>query len=168
MMKSSRVFLLILVLPLIAFTTMHKYYVSVTQINYIKEKQSVQITSRLFIDDFENVLKQNYDEDIVLVDEDNPEMIDDYMDKYLKTRLKLNVNNEVVTFNFIGKEYEGDIVKCYLEVENVKTITSFQVTNRVLFDLQKDQQNIVKTKINSVNKSVILTSDNPKALLKFN
>jgi hypothetical protein len=167
-MKSLRVFLLVLVLPFFAFTTMHKYYVSVTQINYIKEKQSVQITSRLFIDDFENVLKQNFDEDIVLVDETNPEMIDDYMARYLKTNIKLIINGKAVTFNFIGKEYEGDIVKCYLEIENVKSIESFQVTNRVLFDLEKNQQNIVKTKINSKNKSVILTFENPKALLKFN
>ncbi len=166
-MKSLRVFLLILVLPLFAFTSMHKYYVSVTQINYIKEKQSLQITSRLFIDDFENVLKQNYDEDIVLVDEHNPEQVDNYMFKYLKNSIELVVNNEAVTFNFIGKEYEGDIVKCYLEVENIKSIESFQVANRALFDLQKDQQNIIKTKINSKNKSVILTSENPNALLKF-
>ena len=42
---------LILILPLFAFTTMHKYYVSVTQINYLQEKQSVQLISRIFIDD---------------------------------------------------------------------------------------------------------------------
>ncbi|WP_298346193.1 DUF6702 family protein [uncultured Algibacter sp.] len=169
MMKSLRVFLLIiLVLPLFAFTTMHKYYISVTQINYIQEKQSVQITSRLFIDDFENILKQNYDENIVLVDEENPEIIDSYIDRYLKKNMELVINDKVVTFNFIGKQYEGDIVKCYLEVEDIQSIASFEITNRILFDLQKDQQNIVKTKINSKSKSVILTYENPNALLKFN
>jgi hypothetical protein len=156
------------VLPLFAFTTMHKYYISVTQINYIQEKQSVQITSRLFIDDFENILKQNYDENIVLVDEENPEIIDSYIDRYLKKNMELVINDKVVTFNFIGKQYEGDIVKCYLEVEDIQSIASFEITNRILFDLQKDQQNIVKTKINSKSKSVILTYENPNALLKFN
>ncbi|WP_295985461.1 DUF6702 family protein [uncultured Algibacter sp.] len=167
-MKVFKFLIIIFIIPLFAFTSMHKYYISVTQINYVKEKESVQITSRLFIDDFENALKTNYDENIILAEKDEAKIIDTYMQRYLQDKIKLRINNKAVTFNFIGKEYEGDIVRCYLEVEHVKSIESFLITNSVLFDLQKDQQNIVKTNINSKNKSVILTYDNPNALLKFN
>jgi hypothetical protein len=167
-MKVFKFLIIIFIIPLFAFTSMHKYYISVTQINYVKEKESVQITSRLFIDDFENALKTNYDENIILAEKDEAKIIDTYMQRYLQDKIKLRINNKAVTFNFIGKEYEGDIVRCYLEVEHVKSIESFLITNSVLFDLQKDQQNIVKTNINSKNKSVILTYNNPNALLKFN
>ena len=167
-MKVFKFLIIIFIIPLFAFTLMHKYYISVTQINYVKEKESVQITSRLFIDDFENALKTNYDENIILAEKDEAKIIDTYMQSYLQDKIKLRINNKAVTFNFIGKEYEGDIVRCYLEVEHVKSIESFLITNSVLFDLQKDQQNIVKTNINSKNKSVILTYNNPNALLKFN
>ena len=167
-MKVFKFLIIIFIIPLFAFTSMHKYYISVTQINYVKEKESVQITSRLFIDDFENALKTNYDENIILAEKDEAKIIDTYMQRYLQDKIKLRINNKAVTFNFIGKEYEGDIVRCYLEVEHVKSIEFFSITNSVLFDLQKDQQNIVKTNINSKNKSVILTYDNPNALLKFN
>jgi len=167
-MKVFKFLIIIFIIPLFAFTSMHKYYISVTQINYVKEKESVQITSRLFIDDFENALKSNYDENIVLAEKDEAIIIDTYINRYLQDKIKLSINKKAVTFNFIGKEYEGDIVRCYLEVEHVKSIESFSITNSVLFDLQKDQQNIVKTNINSKNKSVILTYDNPNALLKFN
>lgn len=167
-MKVFKFLIIIFIIPLFAFTSMHKYYISVTQINYVKEKESVQITSRLFIDDFENALKTNYDENIILAEKDEAKIIDTYMQSYLQDKIKLRINNKAVTFNFIGKEYEGDIVRCYLEVEHVKSIESFSITNSVLFDLQKDQQNIVKTNINSNKKSVILTYDNPNALLKFN
>ena len=167
-MKVFKFLIIIFIIPLFAFTSMHKYYISVTQINYVKEKESVQITSRLFIDDFENALKTNYDENIILAEKDEAKIIDTYMQRYLQDKIKLRINNKAVTFNFIGKEYEGDIVRCYLEVEHVKSIEFFSITNSVLFDLQKDQQNIVKTNINSKNKSVILTYNNPNALLKFN
>jgi len=160
-------FLIIFVVPLFAFTSMHKYYISVTQVNYIKEKESVQITSRIFIDDLENVLKSNFDKNIVLAEKDEAKLIDTYIYKYLQAKIKLNINKEKVIFNFIGKEYDGDIVRCYLEVEGVKSIKSFSITNRLLLDLQSDQQNIIKTTINSKNKSVILTEKNPNALLKF-
>jgi hypothetical protein len=167
-MKFYRFLIIVFIIPLFAFTSIHKYYISVTQINYVKEKESVQIISRFFIDDFESALKANYDESIILAEKGEAQIMDTYIQRYLNDKIKFRVNSKDVTFNFIGKEYEGDIVRCYLEIENVKSIESFSITNSVLFDLQKDQQNIVKTNINSKNKSVILTSEKPNALLKFN
>ncbi|WP_396601846.1 DUF6702 family protein [Algibacter sp. R77976] len=166
-MKGIKFLIIAIVIPLFAFTSLHKYYISVTHVNYVEEKESIQLISRIFIDDFESALKSNYDETIVLAEENEAGIINTYMDRYLQENIKLKVNNKDVIFNFIGKEYEGDIVKCYLEVQNVKNIKTFYISNSVLFDLQKDQQNIIKTKIYSKNKSVILTSNNLNALLKF-
>ena len=53
-MNIKKVAFVIIILPLLAFSSMHKYYVSITKINYVKEKQSFQVTTRIFIDDFEN------------------------------------------------------------------------------------------------------------------
>ena len=70
-MKIKKVFVLVLLLPiLVASTHIHKYYVSVTKVEYVKEQQSVQIISQIFIDDFENLLRQRYDESITLDIED--------------------------------------------------------------------------------------------------
>ena len=55
-MKSWKGLVVILIIPLFAFSSLHKYYVSVTKIDYIKETGAVQITSRIFIDDFEKVV----------------------------------------------------------------------------------------------------------------
>ena len=51
-MKFFKKSLLLLVLPLLAFSTAHKFYVSVTNINYSEKTEAIQITSRVFIDDF--------------------------------------------------------------------------------------------------------------------
>ena len=53
--------LLIVLLPLFAFTTAHKFYLSVTSIKYSEKDDALQITSRIFIDDFEKLLKERYD-----------------------------------------------------------------------------------------------------------
>jgi hypothetical protein len=167
-MKLSKFLLVALVLPFFAFTAVHKYYISVTQVEYVQDKESVQIISRIFIDDLEKALQTNFDELLVLSNKDEASINSSYIYRYLQEHIKLKINDKAVTFNFIGKEYEGDIVRCYLEVENVKSITSFSISNSVLFDLFNDQQNIIKMKINSKNKSVILNSENLNALLKFN
>ncbi len=167
-MKAFKFVVLILLLPLLAYTTVHKFYVTVTQIEYIKEKQSLQIISRIFIDDFEALIRQRYDEDITLDASKEETQIDFYIEKYLKEKIQIKINDSIRNLVFIGKEYEDDIIYCYLEIENVTAIKSFEITNQILFDLFEEQQNIVKTKINSKNKSFILISQNDMGVLNFN
>ena len=45
-------------LVLICGFSVHKFYVGVFQVDYFKEKKSVQITARLFIDDLEKALQK--------------------------------------------------------------------------------------------------------------
>lgn len=167
-MRFFKSFLFVVLVPLLAFTGIHKYYISVTQIDYIADKQSVQITSRIFIDDFEKLLRDRYDDSITLGDENEPKTVDLYVERYLKEKLKIKINNEVSNLVFVGKAYDADIVKCYLEIENVAEINIFEVSNKVLFDVFDDQQNIVKTKINSKQKSFILFPQKDSVVLKFN
>lgn len=167
-MKFTKLFSLLLIIPFFAFTGMHKYYISVTQIDYIEDKQSVQITTRIFIDDFENLLRERYDKTITLEVKNEAINIDTYVSEYLSEKIKIKINGNPVNFKFIGKAYDLDIVRCYMEIEGVSNIESFEIINRVLFDLFDEQQNIVKTKINSKQKSFILIPQKDKAVLNFN
>jgi len=159
-------YLTLLLLPLLlAFISAHKFYVSITQVDYVEEKKSVQITSRIFTDDFERMLRKRYDKTITLGN--NNIAYDAYIKKYLLSSIKVSVNGKPAILNFVGKEYEDDITYCYLEIENVRKIKSFEISNRVLFDLFKGQENIVRTKINSKNKSFILTTYEDTGVLNF-
>lgn len=166
-MHTLKRLVLLLILPLFAFTAVHKYYVSVTQIDYLEDRESVQIITRIFIDDFENVLRERYDSSLVLNDNRNEEEIDNYIEKYLLSRIQVSINNAPVTIKYLGKKYTDDIANCYLEITNVKAIKSFEIKNEVLFDIFPDQKNIVRTHINSKNKSFILIAQDDKGLLKF-
>ncbi|MFB9057952.1 DUF6702 family protein [Mariniflexile ostreae] len=161
-------FLIIGILPFFAFATVHKYYVSVTEIEYVQEKKSVQIISRFFIDDFENALRTRYDESIVLSSKAEPKSATLYIERYLDEKFKIKINGEGVPFEFVGKAYERGLIICYFEVVNVESISSFEVSNTILFDVFKEQQNIIKIKINSKQKNYILIPQKDKALLKFN
>ncbi|KJD33516.1 peptidase E [Tamlana nanhaiensis] len=167
-MKINKVLILLSVFMLLSFTTWHKYYLSVTQVNYIQSKEALQITSRIFIDDLEQALRKNYDKSVTLTGINQPEAGDVLIEKYLNQKFTLKVNNNPTTYHFIGKEYDGDIVRCYLEVENVKNIKTLHISNTILFDVYKEQQNIIKTKINGKQKSKVLTTSNRSFVLNFN
>ena len=161
-------FLVFFILPLFAFTSVHKYYLSVTEVEYVQEKKAVQIISKIFIDDFENLLRERYDKQILLADKNEQKTTDIYIEKYLTEKVKIKINDKDADFNFIGKQFDNDVITCYLEIEHVKSITSFEISNTVLFDMIDDQQNIIKTNINSQKKSYVLIYQKDTAMLKFN
>jgi hypothetical protein len=161
-------YLLLFILPLLAFTNAHKYYMSVTEIDYVQDKNSVQITTRIFIDDFENTLRERYGESITLAEKNEPRTIDIYIERYLKEKIRIKIDENAAILDFIGKEYDIDFVTCYFEITDITSISSFKISNTVLFKMFAEQQNIIKTKINSKQKSYILVPEKDNVLLNFN
>lgn len=167
-MKSLQLLIAFLFLPiLVSNINNHEYYVSVTQVEYAEEQQSLQIISQIFINDFETLIRKRYDETITLDSENESEKVEVYMKRYLKDKLKISVNGNAVDFNFIGKEYKDDITYCYLEIKNITNIKSLEVTNALLFDVFTDQQNIVRLKLLGKNNSFLLVPGNESCKLNF-
>lgn len=151
----------------VSFTTIHKFYVSVTQIEYNEKKGTLQIISRVFIDDIEELLKERYSASINLDRDKNSTEVDEHLTSYLNQKLLFVVNGEETSFTFIGKEYEEDLIICYLEIENITSLKSIEVTNRVLMDLFEEQQNIIHVKKGNQRKSLILEKEKDIGMLKF-
>lgn len=166
-MSKIRILFLLFAIPLLSFSLWHKYYVSVTDIEYVQDKEAVQIISRYFIDDFEKALRERYDSSITLAVDNEKENVDGYIEKYLNQKFRIELNDQSIPYNFLGKEYQDDMIFCYLEIEHVQEIRSIDVTNQVLIDMFPDQHNIIKLKVNSKNKSFLLNKENPKGVLKF-
>ena len=166
-MQRLKIILFILTLPLMSFSLWHKYYVSVSEIEYVKDKKSVQIISRYFIDDFEKALRMRYDEKLALVISNESESVDFYIEKYFNQKFEIQINGNPQQYIFLGKEYEDDMILCYLELENINEINSIEVASSMLQDVFPEQQNIIKLKVNGKNKSFLLNKENPKGLLKF-
>jgi hypothetical protein len=165
-MQLKKIIVILLVLPLFAFT-MHKYYVSLCEIEYLKEKQSVQIILGVFIDDLEFTLSKNIGKQLNLASKTEVENVDDYYKKYLSEHLLVSVNSKNQSFKYIGKEYDGDIVRFYVEISGIKEFKSIEITNNILINEFPDQKNIVKIKVKDFNKTFYLNKSNNKSFLKL-
>lgn len=165
-MKFFKVFGLLIILSFSSFIVLHKYYISVTEIVFVDDKKSVQIISRIFTDDIEALLKQRYDESLNM-DYTESKILDSYIERYLSEKIKIKINGKEWNLKYIGKQTDLDITKVYMEIENVVGINSIEIINKLLFDIYEDQQNMIKIRINSQNKSYLLTLHNDNALLNF-
>ncbi|RCS26767.1 hypothetical protein DUT90_06470 [Polaribacter sp. WD7] len=165
-MKFKKVLVIILLLPLLSFTA-HKYYLSLTQIEYKSESKSIQITINVFMDDIETALNKDFNIDLQLTTSKELLNNDIYFKKYLKEKLHFKINTTPVNFNYIGKEYDGDLVFFYLEIENINNVDTIEIENKILTHHFPEQQNLVKSKANKKHKSILLSAKTDKGLLKF-
>ncbi len=160
---------LILFLSLMAFTVAHKFYVSVTNINYSEKDDALQITSRVFIDDLEKVLEVRYGFKADLATDNESELADEYLEKYLRQKFVIEINGENRPFDFIGRKYDNDLLIYYLEVKkiNLPSVTSIQIENEMLTDLYDEQQNVVHFKIKGKKQSFVIVKSATKGMLKL-
>ena len=165
-MKIKKAYLILFIIPLLSFSA-HKYYLSLTQIEYRSEKKSVQITINVFMNDIEVALNKDYKIDLRLHTKKELKDNDVYFTKYLKEKLNFKVDDISKEFKYIGKEYDGDLVYFYLEIENVKEVNSIEIENKILTKHFPEQQNLIKSKVKKKHKSILLTAKNDKGLLKF-
>jgi hypothetical protein len=159
-------FVCIFLLFTLAFTS-HKYYLSLTQVEYNKEQNRLEVIINVFMDDIEIAVNKEYDVDLRLTTKQELEDVDIYFKKYLLKNLSFLVNDKPVEYSFIGKEYEGDLVYFYIESSVIEDPSALQVNNTILFDYFEQQQNVIKFKNGSKRQSKILSKNNNKALLNF-
>ncbi len=155
-----------IILPLLSFS-MHKYYVSMCEVEYLPERDVMQIKLGLFIDDIELTLNKDYNKTLKLGTPLEPENVDELYFNYLKNHFRLVLNEKETSYTFVGKQYDDDIVRFYLEIPNLTELNSFEVFNRCLFRDFDDQLNIIKLKVKNYHKTFYLSKKNDKGLLKF-
>ena len=146
----------------------HKFYVSTTNMEYNIQATSLEIICTLFTDDLEAVLRQRYDPKIKLDHGDNRTQNEIYIKKYVLRKLSLLADQKQVPLEYIGLAYENDQVKIYVEGREVNDFNTLFVSNKILFDLSSEQQNIIHVKHRAQRKSLLLFNENPNGLLNFN
>lgn len=146
-------------LTVLTSSRFHDYHMSITNIEYVQDKQELQIISRLFTDDLEKTLRERYSDDIILNHGQDENVIDAYLEKYLSNKFRISLDDEDQKLDFLGKEYEDQSVILYVKVSDVSQFKKCGITNKMLFETFNDQQNIVKIKTASKSKSFLLIAD---------
>ncbi len=162
-------FFMMLVLPLGSFSGAHKFYVSVTNVEYSEADEALQITSRIFIDDLEAALEARYDVQTALATPEESDQALAHIERYFNAKFNVFVNGSVRDFTLLGKKYDRDQVICFLEVTGVPraTLESVGVQNEILMDVFEEQKNLVHLKILGIKKSYVLVRENNKGMLNL-
>ncbi len=144
----------------------HPMHVSVTEIEYSDKDKSLQIISRIFIDDLELSIKNRLKaESLDLLKPKNGQTTDVLVSSYLKDHIRIRLDGKLATLHYIAHEVEDVALICYLEIEGVKKIKKIEITNRVIQETHEDQSNLVHVTYKGPVKSLRLTRDKPTGTL---
>ena len=165
-MRIKKQILLLLIVPFFAFTA-HKYYISLTQIEFNNSKNSIEVITNVFIDDIETALDAIHSKKFKLDTKNELKDSDTYFSQYLQNNLAFKIDGKSVEFQYLGKEYDGDVVFFYLEIKNIQSVTKIEVENSLLLKHFPKQQNLVKSKVNKKHKSALLTKSEQTGTLTY-
>ena len=134
----------------------HPFHVSVVETELNGAEHTLEISCKIFTDDFETTLAKNYNAKVDLINPTNKAAMDTLVKKYLFSHLAMKVNGRAVSFNYVGFEHENEAVFGYIQVDNVTSLSRLDITNTLMFDKFDDQVNIMHVKVNGDRKSTKL------------
>ena len=159
-----------LFLLLNSFNVDHDIHLSTCLIEYNQVEKALQITLHIYIDDLEDALELEGHKDLYICTKKEAALAEAHMEAYLRKHFILSVNGQEVNYNFLGKEVSDDFLAawCYIEVENVNSLSELGVTNDVLLELYDDQRNVIQMKgPNKKRGSFILSRKKATEVVKF-
>lgn len=166
---NNKYFILFLIVFSIAISSfeMHKFYVSVTQINFAQDKKTIQITSRIFIDDLNNTLEKKHKKKFYIGSTKESDEELHLLKNYINDNFSVKVNNKLKQTVYLEKEIEDDVIILYQVIRDIPKINSLEIKNTLLFDFLPEQQHIIHTQVLDKKQSALLTLENPAELLKY-
>lgn len=148
-------------------TAVHPFYVSVTEITQNASTKTVQISVRVFFDDFEKALDKRYKTNINILKPKDRKQVDQLISAYLTEHLKLKTNGKAVVLKYQGYEIQEDAAWCYFETQPLATVQTLSIQNDILYEQHESQINMIHAIVNGKRKSTKLDNPNTKAEFSF-
>jgi hypothetical protein len=147
------------------FGWFHPFFVSVVEINHNATEKTLEISVRIFTDDFENTLNTRFPGNKVDLYHPTKGATDSLMSRYIREKLNLKVNGKQMNMTYIGFERVEESIWCYMEIDNVPVVNQLHVSNKLLYEYKKEQINMQHVTVGKERKSYKL--DNPDSEVDF-
>jgi len=134
----------------------HPLHVSTVEIEHNAAEKTLEISCRIFTDDFETVLAKLYKTKTDFSNTALKATMDDLVKKYISTHLQVKTDGNVQSLHVLGWEKESEAIYVYVSAPSVTTVKKAEITDTILHDIFDDQMNIVHVIVGGSRKSTKL------------
>jgi hypothetical protein len=146
----------------------HPLYITVTEINYNAEDKNLEISCKIFTDDFENALTGIHHSKIDLSTPKDKAVADKQVYDYIKNNLQIRLDGKPVSLEYVGYEKETDAVWSYLQVSNTaRAPKTIDIHNSLLYDAYDKQINLMHVAVGGTRKSGRLNYPDKETKFQF-
>jgi hypothetical protein len=145
----------------------HPLFVSVTEIEHNAKDKTLEISCKIFTDDFEKTLRQNYKTTIDLLKPKDKTAMNKLVSDYVQKHLLLTVDGKKTTLQFLGYQQNEEGILSYYQIDNIPAAKKIDITNNILYDYKKEQIGIIHVTVDGNRKSTKLNNPKDKCIFDF-
>lgn len=153
--------------PVPAENPVHPIFVSVTEIEHNAKDKTLEISCKIFTDDFEKTLRQQYNTHIDLLNPKEKAAMEKLVSDYVLKHLTVKADGKPATLQYLGYEQQEEGIESYYQVNNIASLKKIEVTDSILYEYKKEQISIIHVIVNGNRKSTKLVNPDDKASFEF-
>jgi hypothetical protein len=147
--------------------SLHPIYVSVTEIEHNTAEKNLEISCKIFTDDFEKTLRKTYKQKIDLLDNKYKESMEIVVNDYIQKHLKVIVDGKPVSLKFMGYEQQEEGIISYFQADHIVSVKELSVYNNILYEYKPEQIGILHITVNGERRSTKLINPAASAVFPF-
>ena len=148
----------------------HPVHISFTTIEYFEADKKFKIMFKIFVDDFDLVLKLKYGKDLRLLEgrweKGYPKTINNYIQEHFKIIIA-GKNRTKSSLKYVSKEVKENAIWLNYELNYKPKGDTFNIQNTLMMDLYQDQKNLLIFAISGEQKGVQFDYKNTKQEIRF-
>ncbi len=145
----------------------HPFYVSVIEINHNAGDKNLEISCKIFTDDFETALGKASGTKVDLFNPRDKQAVEKQITAYIKKHLLIKLDGKPVSLEFVGFERESEAVWSYLQVSSTNPPKKIDIHNALLYDSFDQQINLMHISVGGNRKSTKLDYPDVNATFRF-
>jgi hypothetical protein len=156
-----------LMVLLICSAWLHPVHLSVTNIDLDPVRGKVELSVKIFADDFQDLIMQKYGVQLNIIEQEDPGDRISAVNKYIQETLQLFFNGEkAVDLQFVESRINEGAIWLFYRYEFPGKIRRVDILNRVMLEKFSDQTNLMIVSYNEKQNGYRL--DNKTTELSFN
>lgn len=145
----------------------HPLFISVTEIEHNAKDKTLEISCKIFTDDFEKTLRKHYSGKVDLLDEKMKAPMCTMVNDYIQKHLVVTADGKKVTLQFVGFEQQEEGIISYFQADAIASVKNIRVFDDLLYDFNAQQMGIIHVTVNGSRKSTRLNNPDANASFAF-
>lgn len=141
----------------------HPLFVNVLEFNHNSKDNILEVSCKMYFDDFENALKASYKIPVDITHPKDVKALEKMMFEYIQKHLQLKINGKAVQLQYVGYEKENEALWTYIQVNNVTAVKKLEISNNLMYELYNTQISIMHAAVGGVRKSTKINNPDTQA-----